>query len=166
MTRRTGHMLFWLLLAGGLAADLVSKSLVFSFLLRTQGGKFEVWPGVFRLSLAFNTGGPFSVFMGHNWLLVGVTVVALLVILYLYVGSVTRGRLLAVIALALIAAGALGNLVDRVLYQEVRDFLDFHIINYPVFNVADVFITVGAVLLAVELLRRPGAHVKKAAGAS
>jgi len=152
MTRRGGHLLFWLLLLSGLAVDLVSKHFVFKF-LSGHTESYDVWPGVFQLSRHYNTGGPFSLFRGHNSLLLAFTVIALLIIFYLYVGSVKRGKHLGLVALALIAAGALGNLVDRLDGGQVRDFLDFYIIHYPVFNVADILITVGAGLLVIELLR-------------
>jgi signal peptidase II len=59
-------------------------------------------------------------------------------------------------ALALILGGALGNVIDRVIYGHVVDFLDFYLHNYhwPAFNVADCGITIGAVLLIVDELRR------------
>ena len=154
MTHRRGHLIFWLLLVCGVSADLVSKYWAFSFLRDKENGCCEIWAGVFRLNRAFNTGGPFSIFAGHNVWLVAVTVVAVGVIIYLYLGSAREGRWLTLVSLAFIASGAVGNLYDRVRYQHVRDFLDFHWINYPVFNVADVLITVGAILLIVELLRR------------
>ncbi len=154
MTRRGGHLLFWLVLTGGLSADLLSKHFVFRFLSGQTSGTHDVWPGVFMLSRHYNTGGPFSILSGQNFLLIAFTAVALLVILYLYATMAARGRRLGLISLSMIAAGALGNLVDRLGGGQVRDFLNFHIIRYPVFNVADVLITVGAVLLIIEFLRR------------
>jgi signal peptidase II len=163
MTHRRGHLVFWLLLASGVSADLVSKYWAFAFLQHRQGYRYEIWEGVFRLNRAFNTGGPFSIFAGHNFWLVGVTVVAVGVILYLYLGSARDGRRLTLVSLALIASGAIGNLYDRISIRKVRDFLDFYWFNYPVFNVADVLITVGALLLIVELVRRDHARVSSAA---
>ena len=159
MTRRGGHLLFWLLLVSGLGVDLLSKHFVFKFLSgRTEG--YDVWPGVFKLSRHYNTGGPFSIFRGHNSSLLVITAIALLIIFYLYVGSVKRGKHLGLAALSLIAAGALGNLVDRLDGGQVRDFLDFYLIHYPVFNVADILITVGAGLLLIELFRGGGSQRK------
>lgn len=164
MTRRGGHLLFWLVVTVGLAADLLSKHFVFKFLSTSGYRVHEVWAGVFRLSLHYNTGGPFSLFAGFNSCLIVVTVAALAVIFYLYAGAARRGRRLALVALAFVASGALGNLVDRVHGGRVRDFLDFHVINYPVFNVADVLITVGVVLLVFEILRRDSSWQKSGGG--
>jgi signal peptidase II len=153
MTRRRGHLLFWLGVIGGLSADLISKHCVFQCLSR-HDGPYDVWPGVFRLSPHTNTGGPFSILDGHNYLLVTVIFFALIVIGYLYWIGVRQGRPLALAGLSLITAGAVGNLVDRLSGGEVRDFLDFYIISYPVFNVADILIVVGAVAYGIEVLRR------------
>lgn len=153
ITRAKAHAIYWLTLLGGVAADLLSKHIVFNGLSDRAGGVYEVWPGVFRLSLRHNTGGPFSLLRGNNALLVVITVCALGVIVYLYLASARRGIRLAIVALALIAAGALGNLADRLSLGCVRDFLDFYLINYPVFNLADCLITVGAFLLIIELFR-------------
>ena len=158
MTRRRGHLLFWLVLAGGLAGDLLSKHFVFRYLSglkdTTKGQELNVWPGVFRLTMRMNPGGPFSLFSGHTWWLAGVSIVALGVILYLYLSIVRRGETRGVLSLALIAAGDVGNLFDRLRFEKVRDFIEVTFMEYPVFNVADVLITVGAALLMIELLRR------------
>lgn len=164
MTRRGGHLLFWLMFTCGLAADFLSKHFVFAFLATRQDRAYDVWPGVFMLSVHYNTGGPFSLLSGHNAWLIAVTIVALLVIIYLYVGMVRRQGRLALVSLSMIAAGAFGNLVDRLAFERVRDFLNFYIIRYPVFNVADVLITVGAGLLVIELLRSGGGRHKSEVG--
>jgi signal peptidase II len=153
MTPRRGHLLFWLVVIGGLSADLASKHCVFEFLSHADG-TCDLWPGVFMLSRHYNTGGPFSIFGGHNSILVAFTLAALTVIVYLYLTGVRQGRAPALVGLSLIAAGALGNLVDRVDGGRVRDFLNFYIINYPVFNVADILIVIGAAVYAVDLLHR------------
>jgi len=116
------------------------------------------------LSRHTNTGGPFSLFAGHNTLLIAFTVAALVFIFYLYVTATWPGRSLGLIALAMIAAGALGNLVDRVGSGRVRDFLNFYLIRYPVFNVADILITVGAGCLVIALLRQEPSVAKSEVG--
>jgi lipoprotein signal peptidase len=59
------------------------------------------------------------------------------------------------IACGLILAGAAGNLYDRILYRGVRDFIDFYVINWPIFNLADAYITVGAFLIIICMFKRP-----------
>ncbi len=159
ITRVKAHALFWGALSGGVAADLLSKHLVFERLRELPGYALDLWPGVFRLSLRMNSGGPFSFLRGHNGLLVAFALAALVVVVYLYLGAARRGMTLSLLALALVAAGAVGNLFDRLAFGWVRDFLDVYLINYPVFNAADILITVGAGLLVIDLLRgkRPAA---------
>ena len=153
-TRVKSHALFWAALSGGVAADLLSKHFVFRWLRELPDNVCDVWPGVFRLSLRMNTGGPFSLLRGHRHLLLTLAVIALGVVVYLYLGAARRGASLCLVSLALVAAGAVGNnLVDRFVFGYVRDFLDVRLINYPVFNVADILITVGAGLLIIDLLR-------------
>jgi len=85
--------------------------------------------------------------------LVGVSIVAMLLILYLFIKA-ESGRKNYAFSLSLIFAGALGNLIDRIWLGEVRDFIDLHIysLHWPVFNVADSAITIGIILLGYELL--------------
>ena len=153
-TRVKAHALFWAVLSGGVAADLLSKHFVFRWLSDLPGNVCDAWPGVFRFSMRMNTGGPFSLFRGHNHLLLGFAIFALGVVVYLYLSAARRGATLGLVALGLIAAGAVGNnLFDRFVLGYVRDFLDVTLIHYPVFNVADILITVGAGLLIIDLLR-------------
>ncbi|ROR01945.1 signal peptidase II [Desulfosoma caldarium] len=119
----------------------------------------KIIPGFFNLVHVRNTGVAFSIFAGteNPWrvpVLAALTVVALAVIFFLYRESRPEERVKRV-ALSLIAGGALGNLVDRVRFGNVVDFLDFYIgpYHWPAFNVADMAVTVGAALLGVSLLR-------------
>jgi signal peptidase II len=171
LTRRAGHVLFWTVLVLGIALDLLSKHLVFRWLSTPSNGPGElvVWAPCFRLSLHQNPGGPFSVLSEHPWVLVLFSIVALVFIFWLYRGMVREGRILGVMAPAMIAAGAVGNLTDRLRLGVVRDFLDFYLVtggrkvfDYPIFNAADVLITVGAAMLILELLRRDPAKTPEA----
>ena len=65
------------------------------------------------------------------------------------------------VACAMLLAGAIGNLYDRIFYQGVRDFISFYIINWPIFNLADVFITIGAFLIIICMFKKP--HTAKTA---
>ncbi|WP_084056320.1 signal peptidase II [Desulfacinum hydrothermale] len=141
-----------------LALDLFTKELVLRFLpLYSQR---EILPGFFNLVHVRNTGVAFSFFAGGDsaWrpkLLAGVAVAALAVIFFLYRQCRTEERLKR-LALSLIAGGALGNLVDRVRFGEVVDFLDFYLgpYHWPAFNVADMAVSVGAGLLLCAMIRR------------
>lgn len=115
--------------------------------------QIEVIPGVVRFEKAENTGAAWGMFSQaqFRWVLAGLSAIALPVILGYYL-KMRSPSWMATIGLSLIAAGTLGNLYDRLLFGHVRDFIYFHIINFPVFNVADSCICIGAALFALESL--------------
>ena len=116
------------------------------------GESRPVVEGIIHLTYVRNTGGAFGLLKGWVPLLVVVSVVAILVILRIAVmrRTVSPRRRLGQWAIAAILGGALGNLADRLHLGYVVDFLDFRV--WPVFNVADIAITVGVGLLILELL--------------
>jgi signal peptidase II len=118
----------------------------------------QIIPGFFRLTHTENTGAAFSLFADSTgpWktvFLIGFSVVALAVVSFLLWKN-NHGQIATGIGLSLIMGGALGNLWDRVARGRVVDFLLFYIKRYqwPVFNLADSAIVVGAGLLVIEIL--------------
>lgn len=118
----------------------------------------QIIPGLFRLTHTENTGAAFSLFADSpsHWktaMLIGFSVVAMLVVTVL-LWKQSRPMTLTGIALSLILGGALGNLWDRIASGRVVDFLLFYYKQYqwPVFNLADSAIVVGAGLLVIEIL--------------
>ncbi len=130
-----------------LAVDRVSKVLAQVFL---PGNPVWVCPFL-RLTYVQNTGSAFGMMQGANTLLIGVMVAIILYILYSWKGLAAQGKLVEW-GCALILAGAFGNLYDRITLGYVVDFLDFLV--WPVFNVADSAITVGAGLFVIALIRQ------------
>ncbi len=138
----------------GLAADLLTKHLAFAELSET-GPPYHLIPGIITLRLERNTGGVFGLARGRVYLFVIFSVVALAAIVMLFLSLKKPSRLIA-ISLGIIAAGAIGNLWDRVKYQAVRDFIDLHVASYHwpgIFNIADLLICVGAAILIVHAWR-------------
>lgn len=133
---------------------LVLKTPVFNALGcldRTQAcGKIELSP-VFDLSMVWNRGVSFGIAQSEGlmrWVMVGVTA---LIAIGFAVWLLRTARALSALALALVIGGAIGNVIDRVRFGAVVDFLDFSGIYFIwVFNVADAAICVGAVLLFVD----------------
>ncbi|PYX47472.1 MAG: signal peptidase II [Acidobacteria bacterium] len=118
----------------------------------------QIIPGFFRLTHTENTGAAFSLFADSHshWktaLLIGFSVIAMLIVTLL-LWRQARGLSITGIALSLILGGALGNLWDRVASGRVVDFLLLYVKQYqwPVFNLADSAIVVGASLLVIEIL--------------
>lgn len=153
--------LWWLWLSAlVLVLDQASKLLVMATLMPYQE-VIAVTP-FFNLVHVHNTGAAFSLFANQSgwqrWFFLAVAALASGVILWLLAG--TRGRTPFAIALALILGGALGNLIDRLAYGHVIDFLDFHAAgwHWPAFNLADSAITVGAGLLIWDGLWGSGAR--------
>jgi len=111
----------------------------------------------FNLALVYNAGAAFSI-LSHaagwqRWLFIAVALIASAWIVWL-LRKYPHERLFA-LALSLVLAGAIGNVIDRILVGAVIDFLDFHALGYhwPAFNVADSAITCGAALLIWDALR-------------
>jgi len=118
----------------------------------------QIIPGFFRLTHTENTGAAFSLFADSpaHWktaMLIGFSVIAM-VIVFALLWKQTRPLTLTGIALSLILGGAMGNLWDRVASGRVIDFLLFYVKQYqwPVFNLADSSIVIGASLLVLEIL--------------
>lgn len=116
-----------------------------------------VIPGLFDLTLVYNTGSAFSAFADWEyarWILMAVALAAVGLAVWLVGGRVGQSKA-ARLALGLIVGGALGNLIDRVRFGKVVDFIDWHIgdLHWPVFNVADAGITVGAAYLGWLILK-------------
>ncbi|MGB6452819.1 MAG: signal peptidase II [Steroidobacteraceae bacterium] len=111
---------------------------------------------VLNITLRFNTGAAFSVLADasgwQRWLFTGLAIaVAAIIVVWLYRLDARKQWLLA-LSLSLILAGALGNLIDRLVLGHVIDFIDVHWkdVHFPAFNVADSAITVGAILLLLD----------------
>ncbi len=113
-------------------------------------GEIAVIENVLYFKYTENTGVAFSMFSDNRWLLIGVTSVMLIVVLAFFLsGKVTEK--LEQFSLALILAGGVGNLIDRISLGYVIDFIDVRIINFAIFNIADICICVGAFLLCVAV---------------
>lgn len=116
-----------------------------------MGEQVPLIPGVIHLTYVRNTGAAFSLFSGMRWLfLLLVVVFFAATVLLIRRGVVTRTAELW--SLAAIGGGALGNAIDRLLYGSVIDMIEPEFIDFAVFNVADSFITCGAVVLVIFLI--------------
>lgn len=145
MTNRQGIMraLLWYLCAAlAVALDQISKYAATQFL---QGKpSVVVIDGAFSLTYATNRGAAFSMLSDHRWVflsLSAIAIVAILVVIWIF----RRAHALFGVALGMILGGGVGNMIDRVAQGEVVDFIHVTFIDFPIFNVADCFITIGCV---------------------
>lgn len=111
-------------------------------------------PNFFYVTYVKNTGGAWSMFSGNILFFIVIGVLAFIGILY-YIIKKNSISTLEVIYLGLIMGGMIGNIIDRVFYGGVIDFIGFIFGNYhfPVFNIADICIVIGAVLLVIDCIR-------------
>lgn len=141
-------------------ADQLSKIVVNKLFVY---GEEMVVTSFFNLVLAYNRGAAFSFLSNEGgwqrYLFTAIGIGAVGFIIYLLRRH--AGQRLFCWALALIMGGAVGNVIDRLLYGHVIDFLDFHLAgwgHFPAFNVADSAITLGAILFIIDELRRVNRH--------
>jgi len=153
---RKTNLIFLLIVLSGVLLDQATKLYIDGTM--ALHASYPVIDGFFSITYVRNPGAAFGFLAGapavfRSLFFVGVTILAVSLILYYLYKNPFRGPLLT-ISLALILAGALGNLIDRLRFGEVIDFLDVYIgtTHWPAFNVADSAISVGAVVLFLALV--------------
>lgn len=147
------HGRLLIIVLAGVSLDQSSKWAVFKYLEASQRWDLTSF---LSIVLSRNKGGIFGIVQGANYLFIVFSLLALLLLLWVYEHS-DKERFSTNLALGCISAGAVGNLIDRLVYNYVRDFIDLHVglWHWPAFNLADVFICAGVGLLAWKTLRRP-----------
>lgn len=131
--------------------DQVSKYLIFSTIGLHQ--PVPVIDGFFRLYGVYNTGAAFSILNDHSWILLLVSIISTVIICYFMKDFSLKRRPLYSISIVLILSGCVGNMIDRMFNNFcVYDFIELEFINFAIFNIADCYLTVGVILMAVYLL--------------
>lgn len=134
----------------GVALDQYTKHLAISHL---QGNPISIIEGVFELRYLENRGAAFGLLQNQQLFFLVIGCITLLFIFYLYIRMPhTRRFVLLRVCMISITAGAVGNMIDRIRFQYVVDFLYFELIDFPIFNVADIFATVATFGLVILLL--------------
>ena len=158
-------MLVWLMIiAGVIFLDQLSKWLTVINL-----GLHETFPlieGVFHFTYVQNTGAAFSMFNepDERWIFMSISTVAIIG-LSVYLWFNRKGSKLLCVALSFIVGGGIGNMIDRCILKYVIDMLDFRLINFAIFNVADSFVCVGVGLFALAVILDEVKEMKKAKAA-
>jgi signal peptidase II len=145
--------LLYLLIASPITILIDQLTKVLAESLLSFGIRQTIIDGFFYLTLVYNRGAAWSILSGNRWFLVLVSTVATIGFITYYLKRLNNSKSTLLLALSLIIGGTFGNLIDRALYGQVIDFLDFIIIgyNYPVFNFADTFLVVGMGLLIIAI---------------
>lgn len=130
-------------------ADRFSKMAVVAGMKLNQS--FDVIPGIINFRFIRNSGAAWGMLSDNRWVFISFTVIALIVMpVFLY--KYRRLHVLFGISISLIIGGGIGNMIDRLFDGSVVDFIEFSFVSFPVFNVADACVTVGAVLLGVYII--------------
>ena len=144
------YLLMLLFAAAAVAADQLSKFLTVQNI--PLYSEIDVIPGLFHLTHARNTGAAFSMLEGQQWLFALIFAIFTLLLLYeLWKNTLNLAPFERWCAVA-VWAGGLGNMIDRLRLGYVIDMIEVEFIHFPVFNVADCFITCGAVLFIAHML--------------
>ena len=138
-------ILFAAIVAVVAALDQLSKAWARTAL---QEGSLTFIPGILDFKLTFNTGAAFSIGQGKG-LLFAVVAVAICIAAFIFVWREPNMPIALVCSLACIAGGGIGNMIDRVFAGKVTDFIATTFINFPIFNVADMFVTCGVFVTVV-----------------
>lgn len=153
MGRKTGRIWPWYVLA----ALLVGADQLVKFLVRTHmavGQQRPFIPYILELYHIRNTGGAFSLFAGHTWVLAIISAVATLALALAMSSRRWFRGILGRTAGTLLLAGAVGNLIDRVAFGYVTDMFNFTFMTFGIFNVADICVVVGVGVLVIYFWRQ------------
>ena len=142
----------FIIIIGCIVIDQITKIIARQYLMPKK--QVVIIKNFFNFTYVENKGGAWGMFGGKLWLFIIITIIALGVLFYLFKDFDLKNNPLYSISLSLIIAGAIGNFIDRLAFKYVTDFLDFYIFGYdfPVFNVADICVTIGVGMLLVKIL--------------
>lgn len=135
-------------------ADQLTKFLLWPTLGAYPDGSMPVIPDVLHFSYVKNTGASFGIFQGAQIFFIIMTIIVLAVAVYIMFRYRNKHSRFIKALIAVLFSGALGNLIDRIAFGYVRDFIDFRLFKFwtYVFNIADAALVVGAILLGIYIL--------------
>ncbi len=106
---------------------------------------------IFSLTHIRNSGAAWSIMAGKSWFLIGLPIVVIALGMY-YLYRIRNKSKFEIITLAVLISGGIGNLIDRIRFKEVVDYIQFNPINFPVFNFADICVVVGGILFCFHFV--------------
>ena len=135
-----------------LLIDIISKLLIDKYLVLNKS--YKIINNFFYITKVYNEGASWSILWGMRILLILIGIIVLIGLLYYQ--RKFKENVRNILAFSLLYAGIIGNLLDRIIYGYVIDFIDFKILtyDYPVFNVADICIVLGIILMGIAIMKR------------
>ena len=142
-------MLFvFIILTVCVISDFFSKMLAYH-MFRLE--EIPVIKDVLYFTYVENRGAAFGILQNHRWIFITVTILAMIAIIVYIAWKEPKNKIL-LVSLALILGGGIGNLIDRISLSYVIDFIDVRLIHFPVFNIADICVVCGCILLCIYIL--------------
>lgn len=134
-----------------IAIDQITKYLAYTLLMPV--GQVHIIEGLFSLTYVENRGAAFGMLQGARWFFI-VSTIIILIAIFLYCRGLAKVKPYNYVRISMlfITAGAIGNLIDRALLGYVIDFLHITYINFPVFNIADVYVVMGTLSYSILLI--------------
>ena len=155
-------MLIWLMIIAGVVfLDQLTKWITVSCLDYQE--TFPLIENVFHFTHEQNPGAAFSMFSApdQRWIFMSISTISIIV-LSVYLWHYRKGSKLLCVAISFIIGGGIGNMIDRITLKYVIDMLDFRLINFAIFNVADSFVCVGVGMFALAVILDEIKQSKKA----
>lgn len=106
---------------------------------------------IFSLTHVKNNGAAWSIMAGKSWFLIGIPIIIILIGLF-YLYKKRHDSKFLIISLSVLISGGIGNLIDRIRFHEVIDYIKFEPIDFPIFNFADICVVVGGVLFCIYFI--------------
>lgn len=137
------YLIIGLILVDILLKNYISKNFIYN-------ERYKFIDNILNIRYIHNEGAAFSLFSGKTLFLIVITVIFVLLMLYiLFKNTIDKNVALFIV---LILSGGIGNLYDRINFSYVRDFLEFDFISFPIFNIADIYITVAVIFIILSIL--------------
>lgn len=140
-------MIYILIIIVGLVLDRVTKIYATNNFIENP-----VQGPIINLTYLENRGAAFGILQDRRIFFILITVAIVLYLLYYFYKSYKTNPIILNIALSMIISGALGNFYDRLINGYVVDFVEFSFVNFPVFNIADIFVTLGCALMIIYII--------------
>ncbi|WP_242860851.1 signal peptidase II [Defluviitalea phaphyphila] len=147
-------IVFFLLVSVLVFIDQLTKYIALNYLKSIS--TIPIIQNIFHLTFVENRGAAFGILQNKRWFFIIITFTILLGIIYYYI-NLPKEKPYGFVrfSLILISSGAIGNLIDRIKLGYVIDFFDFRLINFPVFNIADIYVVIGTILLSSIIFFMP-----------